>query len=207
MEGTGRWARYRVPRKVSVTAHAIVGSLTASAARVEVLPPLSESSERRTLETEIRRNVKRPLAARTPVGYARTFLDSYRPNDTFYLSQADRRNLQEDRQAEDRRTARRDLCRKQRLGVAHSEQAVTVINPIGVCCPDRPARPATDGAVDSGLIAQLVKLQRDDSRTRTDSRTGRIWDCLGEVSAKSINTLELGPASSTVLIEIRALVE
>ena len=88
MEGTGRWARYRVPRKVSVTAHAVTGPLTASA-RVEVLPPLSESS------AEIRRNVKRPPAARTPVGYARRFLDSYRPNDTFYLSQADRRNLQE----------------------------------------------------------------------------------------------------------------
>ena len=88
MEGTGRWARYRVPRKVSVTAHAVTGPLTASA-RVEVLPPLSESS------AEIRRNVKRPMEARTPVGYARTFLDSYRPNDTFYLSQADRRHLQE----------------------------------------------------------------------------------------------------------------
>ena len=88
MEGTGRWARYRVPRKISVTAHAITGPLTASA-RVEVLPPLSEAS------AEIRRNVKRPMAARKPVGYARTFLDSYRPNDTFYLSQADRRRLQE----------------------------------------------------------------------------------------------------------------
>ncbi len=89
MDGTGRWARYRVPRKVSVTAHAIVGSLTASAARVEVLPPLSASS------AEIQGYVSRPLTARKPVGYTRTFLDSYRPNDTFYLSQADRTRLQE----------------------------------------------------------------------------------------------------------------
>ena len=88
MEGTGRWARYRVSREVSVTGHAVTGSPTVSA-RAEVLPPLSASS------AEIQGYVSRPLTARKPVGYARTFLDSCRPNDTFYLSQADRRRLQE----------------------------------------------------------------------------------------------------------------
>ena len=88
MEGTGRWARYRVSREVSVTGHAVTGSPTASA-RAEVLPPLSEPG------VEIQGYVSQPLMARKPVGYARTFLDSYRPNDTFYLSQANRSQLQE----------------------------------------------------------------------------------------------------------------
>ena len=83
-EGTGRWARYRLPRKASMAAHLVIGSPT-----VSVRPSLSESS------AEIQGYVSRPLAVRKPVGYDRTFLDSYRPNDTFYLSQADRRHLQE----------------------------------------------------------------------------------------------------------------
>ena len=88
MESTGRWTRYRVSREVSVTGRAVTGSPTVSV-RAEVLPPLSDSS------AEIQGYVRRPLTARKPIGYARTFLDSYRPNDTFYLSQADRRHLQE----------------------------------------------------------------------------------------------------------------
>ena len=88
MEGTGRWARYRVPRHTSIAMRAVSGSPTVSM-RAEVLPPLSESG------AEIQEYVRRPLRARKPVGYDRTFLDSYRPNDTFYLSQPDRRHLQE----------------------------------------------------------------------------------------------------------------
>ena len=86
--GTGRWTRYRLPRPISIAVRARAGSPTASA-RLEVLPPLS------TPGTEIRAYVRQPVAGRRPVGYDRTFLDSYWPNETFYLSQAEREHLQE----------------------------------------------------------------------------------------------------------------
>ena len=88
MEGSGRWARYRVPRTVHAAAQVDLGSLRATA-HVEVLPPLSEAG------IEIRDHVRQPLAMRDPVGYDRAFLDAYRPNDTFYLSPAERAHLRE----------------------------------------------------------------------------------------------------------------
>ena len=88
MVGTGRWARYRVPRVTPVAAHVIAEPGTASA-RIEVLPALSRAG------AEIREYVRQPPAGRRPVGYDRMFLDSYRPNETFYLSQAEREQLQE----------------------------------------------------------------------------------------------------------------
>ncbi len=42
---------------------------------------------------EIRAIVNSPLAARTPVGYQATFLESYVPNQSAYLSEESRRNL------------------------------------------------------------------------------------------------------------------
>ena len=72
MEGTAGGHATRVSREISVTGHAVTGSPTASA-RAEVLPPLSEPG------VEIQGYVSQPLMARKPVGYARTFLDSYRP--------------------------------------------------------------------------------------------------------------------------------
>ena len=87
MESSGRWARYRVPRVVSVAGHAVAG--TTASGRLVVLPPLSEPG------AEIQEYVLRPPEARDPVGYDRAFLDSYRPNDTFYLSQAERAHLRE----------------------------------------------------------------------------------------------------------------
>ena len=82
MVGAGRWARYRLPRQISVAAHGVSW-------RFEVLPALSKAG------AEIREYVRKPLARRRPVGYDRTFLDSYRPNETFYLSQAEREHLYE----------------------------------------------------------------------------------------------------------------
>ena len=87
MESSGRWARYRVPRAVSLAGQAVAG--TTASGRLEVLPPLSEPG------AEIQEYVLRPPEARDPVGYDRAFLDSYRPNDTFYLSQAEQALLQE----------------------------------------------------------------------------------------------------------------
>ena len=88
MEGTARWARYRLPRPISLAGQVVAGAPTVSA-RLDILPPLSR------LGVEIREYVRQPLAGRRPIGYDRTFLDSYWPNETFYLSQAEREHLQE----------------------------------------------------------------------------------------------------------------
>ena len=87
-DSSGRWARYRVPRTVDIAAQ-IPSSPSAVSASIEILPPLSD------LGIEIRNLVRRPLLARGPVGYDRGFLDSYRPNHTFYLSQTERGSLRE----------------------------------------------------------------------------------------------------------------
>lgn len=52
-----------------------------------IFAPLSDES------AAILRNVSRPEAARTPVGYHRAFLDSYSPEDSSYLTPADRARL------------------------------------------------------------------------------------------------------------------
>jgi len=44
---------------------------------------------------ELRRLLQRPVAKRPPVGYRREFLESYRPNETFYLDEALREKLRE----------------------------------------------------------------------------------------------------------------
>ena len=87
MEGTGRWARYRAPRAIFLTADFVAPPATTSAT-LDVLPPLSEAA------MAIREHLRRPTVSRTPVGYDREFLDSYRPNETFYLSESDRALLQ-----------------------------------------------------------------------------------------------------------------
>ena len=87
-EGVGRRARYRIPREVSATVRAVAGTPAVSV-RAEVLPPLSRDG------SEIRELVRRPTAAREPVGYNRAFLDAYLPNDTFYLSETERSHLHE----------------------------------------------------------------------------------------------------------------
>lgn len=51
--------------------------------------PLSDAS------LEIQRRITQPIQARMPVGYNRKFLDHYRPNETYYLSETTRRRLME----------------------------------------------------------------------------------------------------------------
>ena len=89
MEGAGRSARYRVPRVISVAAAPMTMGVTISDARLEALLRISESG------AEMRELVRRPLEGRHPVGYDRDFLDRYRPNETFYLSVAEREQLRE----------------------------------------------------------------------------------------------------------------
>jgi len=84
MAGEGRWARYRIP---VAQAAGIVTAKAEVQAEGEALLPLSEAG------AEIQAYVQQPLAARKPVGYSRAFLDSYRPNETSYLSDAERKHL------------------------------------------------------------------------------------------------------------------
>lgn len=83
MEGSGRWARYRPPqtREAADRKQPEAGS--------EPVPPLSASG------VQIRSYVRRPVARRKPVGYERAFLDSYRPNETCFLTPAERKHLRE----------------------------------------------------------------------------------------------------------------
>ncbi len=88
-DGKGRWARYRLPEPVRVLPGTVsLGPLTAST-RFSSKIPLSEAGE------EIRDYVRKPVEAREPVGYDRSFLDRYRPNESFYLSESEREELLE----------------------------------------------------------------------------------------------------------------
>jgi Fic family protein len=75
-EGEGRWATYSVPSAERL-----------SEEESEPAVPVSAAGD------EIRAYLQEPAAARKPVGYSRAFLDSYRPNDTFYLLEAERGHL------------------------------------------------------------------------------------------------------------------
>jgi Fic family protein len=79
MDGDGRWARYRM-------ADAAVGGMVQESADEPAIP-LSEAG------ISIRDYVRLPPEARKPAGYDRRFLDLYRPNVSFYLTEQDRAHL------------------------------------------------------------------------------------------------------------------
>lgn len=80
-EGQARSTRYLLPVQAAPEA-------AAAAAPRDVFFPLSD--EARAIDIAVRQ----PVQHRTPVGYRRSFLDSYRPNTTFYLHAALRAELQ-----------------------------------------------------------------------------------------------------------------
>jgi hypothetical protein len=82
-EGGRRWARYRFPP----TTEAEALGPDAKAAKGEAAIPVSPAGE------EIRAYLRQPPAVRKPVGYRRAFLDSYRPNESFYLTADERTHL------------------------------------------------------------------------------------------------------------------
>jgi Fic family protein len=85
-EGKGRWARYRLP---PVEAVGVAVGRAHAEAHGEAVLPLSEEG------ADIQEYVRQPLAARKPAGYNRDFLDSYRPNESAWLTEAERAHLQE----------------------------------------------------------------------------------------------------------------
>jgi Fic/DOC family len=86
-EGRGRASRYRLP-VITAELHTTEAADTL-VARGEVYVPISSEAE------VIKRAVREPIQRRRPVGYDRTFLDGYRPNDTFYLPAETRQRLLE----------------------------------------------------------------------------------------------------------------
>jgi hypothetical protein len=80
VQGRGRTTRYCpvIYGSVAVTEADDTGSATG-----EVYVPISGESGM------LREWVRRPITQRRPVGYDRALLDSYRPNETFYLNDAD----------------------------------------------------------------------------------------------------------------------
>lgn len=79
-DGDDRWSRYRAPEAPAARVHA-------EAAADDTAVPLSPESR------SIKAHVRQPLTARTPVGYNREFLSTYRPGETFYLPVAERAHL------------------------------------------------------------------------------------------------------------------
>ena len=97
MEGSGRWARYRAPTLMLSESPDFLVLAEPERPFVGAVPeklaaeaqPLSEAG------AEILEYVRRPVAARQPVGYDPDFLFSYRPNESFYLSEDERAQLRE----------------------------------------------------------------------------------------------------------------
>jgi len=77
-EGTGRWAKYRLP-----------DVLPQGKERTKTDIPISPEGE------AIRLYVRQAPEKRKPVGYDRNFLDRYQPNRSFYLTETERAHLRE----------------------------------------------------------------------------------------------------------------
>ncbi len=86
-EGRARASRYRVPECKGMVADAETAEGLAFRDEAEARLPVSGEGR------EIRQIVRGPLQHREPVGYRREFLDQYRPNHGFYLSEALRQRL------------------------------------------------------------------------------------------------------------------
>jgi hypothetical protein len=86
-EGKGRSARYRLPATVEATG--IAAGVARAETQGEALLPLSKTA------LSILKYVRGPIAKRKPVGYDRAFLDSYRPNESAYLSEQERKHLRD----------------------------------------------------------------------------------------------------------------
>jgi len=75
LAGDGRAARYH-----------LVGDFVAEPDAPDIVPMSAEGHA-------VLAYVRQPVAARLPVGYDRRFLDGYRPNETYYLTQEHREHL------------------------------------------------------------------------------------------------------------------
>ena len=78
--GRGPATRYLLPSpKIEIQTETAKVTLQGHPPTVENYVPISKESE------SIREAVRQPIQKRRPVGFNRSFLDDYRPNETFYL--------------------------------------------------------------------------------------------------------------------------
>ena len=89
VQGVGRATRYLPPAKEINAAANVVLEPVAVQASGEVYVPVSQEGQ------QVLQLVRRPIPQRPPVGYKRGFLDSYIPNETYYLALALRERLLE----------------------------------------------------------------------------------------------------------------
>jgi hypothetical protein len=89
LEGQARGVRYRLPRAEWVAAEPEATYAAREPASAPITITISTSGE------SIRRSVRRSIPERRPVGYERSFLDRYRPNESAYLPKATRKKLHE----------------------------------------------------------------------------------------------------------------
>ncbi len=90
IEGRGRGSRYRLLPKESGIRHS-PGGLAIKGHTAQVENYITVSPEGKV----IKQAVREPVQNRHPVGYNRTFLDEYRPNESFYLALETRQRLME----------------------------------------------------------------------------------------------------------------
>ena len=83
--GRARATRYLLPLIVDIAVRQ--PSVEPATGQGDTLIPLSREG------ADVERHVRQPLQKRSPVGYARTFLDTYRPNESFYLPEPVRADL------------------------------------------------------------------------------------------------------------------
>ena len=97
MDGSGRWARYRAPVVMLSESpdFLVLAEPERSFAGAVPEKPAAEAQPLSKGGAEILEYVRRPVAARQPVGYDPDFLFSYRPNESFYLSEDERAQLRE----------------------------------------------------------------------------------------------------------------
>jgi len=87
-QGEKRWVTYQIP-EVKFEREAVVAGIHDSSKEVETHLPVSKDG------AEIQDYVRKPIELRTPVGYNRSFLESYQPNVSAYLSEEERVHLKE----------------------------------------------------------------------------------------------------------------
>ncbi|MBI3775374.1 MAG: Fic family protein [Gammaproteobacteria bacterium] len=89
-EGRGRGSRYRrFPADIVIDVPTAKLTLQTHAPQVEIYIPITSEA------TAIKHAVREPIQNRHPVGYNRAFLDTYRPNETYYLAPEIRQRLLE----------------------------------------------------------------------------------------------------------------
>ena len=89
-EGRSKGRRYRLPPgDLATRGEPVEPAIAKYPAPVEIYPPVSPEAK------AIREAVRAPIQNRHPVGYQRAFLENYRPNVSWYLSEETRQRLLE----------------------------------------------------------------------------------------------------------------